>query len=144
MMVINQFELVDAAKETEVIPPKKKRSKVIKDDDEEEVEWDQDDLEDNGGDDGSAYEVDHNNHNLHKFEICFKVFCTAEACGHCAVHRAIGGGSSSLWGFLLFQHCDSMGIVSCCQMALKSRASLVRTYDMYFATRMYRNRCECR
>lgn len=53
----NQFELVDEAKETEVIPPKKKRSKVIKDDDDEEAEWDQDDLEDSGGDDGSAYEV---------------------------------------------------------------------------------------
>lgn len=40
-----------------MIPPKKKRSKVIKDDDDEEAEWDQDDLEDSGGDDGSAYEV---------------------------------------------------------------------------------------
>lgn len=52
-----QFELVDEARESEVLPPKKKRSKVIKDDDDEEAEWDQDDLQDSGGDDGSAYEV---------------------------------------------------------------------------------------
>lgn len=40
-----------------MIPPKKKKSKVIKDDDDEEAEWDHDGLEDSGGDDGSAYEV---------------------------------------------------------------------------------------
>lgn len=54
-----QFELAREVNESEPKPPKKKRAKVIQDDDDDEAEWNQDELEDSGGDDGSAYEVNY-------------------------------------------------------------------------------------
>lgn len=58
-LVSRQFELAREVKESESEPkpPKKKRARVIQDDDDDEAEWNQDELEDSGGDDGSAYEV---------------------------------------------------------------------------------------
>ncbi|CAM9452412.1 unnamed protein product [Ectocarpus sp. 13 AM-2016] len=55
-----KFELAHEVNESEPKPPKKKRAKVIEDDDDDEAEWNQDELEDSGGDDDSAYENEGN------------------------------------------------------------------------------------
>lgn len=66
--------------ESEPKPPKKKRAKVIQDDDDDEAEWNQDDLEDSGGDDGSAYEVNN------KLCTCLSTWCCRK---HFLAHRSM-------------------------------------------------------